>query len=84
MWSNEDGGTPTPALMAQWGRTTDIEWVYRVEVERQGPPCARHGGVPGARPRDAESSAGAYDGTHPLLQTCTSNNNVCDSKELRR
>ncbi len=36
VWSNEDGGTDTPALMARWGRTTDIEWVYRVEVDASG------------------------------------------------
>src|SRR5215475_8908100 len=26
IFSNEDGGTQTTALMARWGRTTDIEW----------------------------------------------------------
>lgn len=31
MWSNEDGGTDTRGLLAQWGRTTDIEWVLRLE-----------------------------------------------------
>jgi len=33
IWSNEDGGTNTPALMARWGRTTDIEWIYRVVLD---------------------------------------------------
>ena len=36
IWSNEDGGTNTPALMARWGRTTDIEWIYRVTVDAAG------------------------------------------------
>lgn len=36
VWSNEDGGTDTPALMARWGRSTDIEWIYRVEVDQAG------------------------------------------------
>ena len=36
IWSNEDGGTNTPALMARWGRTTDIEWIYRVVLDRAG------------------------------------------------
>ena len=36
IWSNEDEGTDTPALMARWGRTTDIEWIYRVEVDADG------------------------------------------------
>jgi hypothetical protein len=31
--SNEDGGTATPALMARWGRTTDIELIYEAEVD---------------------------------------------------
>jgi hypothetical protein len=34
IWSNEDGGTNTPQLMARWGRSTDIEWIYRVEVDQ--------------------------------------------------
>jgi hypothetical protein len=35
VFSNEDGGTPTDALMARWGRTTDIEYIYRVTLDRQ-------------------------------------------------
>ena len=35
-WSNEDGGTNSPSLMARWGRTTDIEWLYRVTVNADG------------------------------------------------
>jgi hypothetical protein len=82
IWSNEDGGTIPPALMAQWGRTTDIEWVYRVEVNAKGRrvdgsdffQAPNHGTL---------RYRGAYDGTHAVLQTCTSNNNVCDAKALR-
>src|SRR5690242_6403131 len=36
IWSNEDEGTDTAALMARWGRTTDIEWIYRVTLDRRG------------------------------------------------
>ncbi len=32
IFSNEDGGTPGVALMARWGRTTDIELAYEVEI----------------------------------------------------
>ena len=32
IFSNEDGGTPGAALMARWGRTTDIELAYEVEL----------------------------------------------------
>ncbi len=81
-WSNEDGGTPAPALMAQWGRTTDIEWIYRVEVDAHGRRVPGSGVFQG--PNHATSAFhGVYDGTHPLLQTCTSNNNVCDRPTLK-
>jgi hypothetical protein len=82
MWSNEDGGTSTPALMAQWGRTTDIEWIYRVEVDAQGHRVPGSG-VFQSPAHGTQTFQGTYDGTHPLLQTCTSNNNVCDSAALR-
>jgi hypothetical protein len=77
IWSNEDGGTSTPALMAMWGRTTDIEWIYHVEVDAAGHT------VPGTAefqsPAHVTASfAGTYEGDRPLLQTCTLNNNVCD------
>ncbi len=81
-WSNEDGGTPAPALMAQWGRTTDIEWIYRVEVDAKGRRVAGSG-VFQSPSHGTQAFLGRYDGTHPVLQTCTANNNVCDSKALR-
>ena len=30
IFTNEDGGTPVDRLMATWGRTTDVEFVYAV------------------------------------------------------
>ena len=77
IWSNEDGGTDTAGLMARWGRTTDIEWVYRVEVDGQGHRVAGSG-VYQAPAHATLTFHGHYDGTHPLLETCTANNNVCD------
>lgn len=41
LFSNEDGGTDTRGLLAQWGRTTDIEWVLR--LERRGGACTIQG-----------------------------------------
>jgi hypothetical protein len=78
VWSNEDGGTDTPALMARWGRTTDIEWIYQVEIDQNG------NRVPGSDIFQAPSHTttafnGAYEGDHAVLDTCTSNNNVCDT-----
>src|SRR5262249_23442627 len=32
VFTNEDGGTATEALMARWGRATDIEWAYEVKL----------------------------------------------------
>jgi hypothetical protein len=79
VWSNEDGGTSPPALMARWGRTTDIEWIYRVELRPNGVI------VPGSAVFQGKNHAtkpfrGTTEGGHPLLETCTSNNSVCDSK----
>jgi hypothetical protein len=36
IFSNEDGGTDTVALMARWGRTTDIEYLNRVYFDAGG------------------------------------------------
>lgn len=78
IWSNEDGGTNTPALMARWGRTTDIEWAYRVEVDAKGNRVPGTGVYQAANHQTLEF-AGAYEGDRPLLETCTSNNNLCDT-----
>nr|WTB35031.1 hypothetical protein OG781_41205 [Streptomyces sp. NBC_00830] len=77
VWSNEDGGTNTPALMARWGRTTDIEWIYSVEVDEHGNRVA--GSDTYQAPNHATLHfSGKYEGDHALLETCTSNNNMCD------
>jgi hypothetical protein len=78
VWSNEDGGTVGPALMARWGRTTDIEWVYSVVVDTAGrrvPGSARYHGTD----HRTLPFGGQFSGDHPLLQTCTSNNTLCDT-----
>jgi hypothetical protein len=78
VWSNEDGGTVGPALMARWGRTADLEWTYSVVVGTGGrrvPGTAVYHG-PGHR---TVPFAGTYSGDHPVLQTCTSNNTLCDA-----
>ncbi|MFD0686597.1 hypothetical protein [Actinomadura fibrosa] len=77
VWSNEDGGTDSPALMARWGRTTDIEWIYRVEVDAQGRRVDGTG-VYQAPEHLTLKFTGRYEGDHPVLQTCTQNNNMCD------
>ena len=73
IWSNEDGGTNTPALMARWGRSTDIEWVYRVTLDPRGNIVSEvyHGPNHATLP-----FTGAKESDHPLLQTSTINNNL--------
>ncbi|MEU6649738.1 hypothetical protein ABZ904_09895 [Streptomyces sp. NPDC046900] len=77
VWSNEDGGTNTPALMARWGRTTDIEWIYSVEVDEYGNQVAGRDTYQASNHETLHFS-GRYEGDHALLETCTSNNNMCD------
>ena len=74
IFSNEDGGTAADRLMATWGRTTDIEFVYgiaraadgasREEIQAEG-----HTWVPFGGPRL---------GTHPMVWVATDNNMVAD------
>jgi hypothetical protein len=77
IWSNEDGGTNSPALMARWGRTTDIEWIYSVEVDENGNRVAGSDTYQAPNHQTLQFS-GRYEDDHALLETCTSNNNMCD------
>jgi hypothetical protein len=76
VFSNEDGGTQTAALMARWGRATDIEWVYEIEVKdrkivSQIFQAANH---------ETKNYAGKrVFGTHPLIFNQTVNNNFADA-----
>jgi hypothetical protein len=71
VFSSEDGGTSTRALMARWGRTTDIEYVYRVD------PRTERGIIQTRDHKDVEF-AGKREGKHPLLIPVTDNNMVAD------
>ena len=71
IFTNEDGGTPTDRLMATWGRTTDIEFIYgltdpggREEIQAEGHKWIAFNG-----PRV---------GGHPVLWVSTLNNMVAD------
>jgi hypothetical protein len=79
IFTNEDGGTPTDRLMATWGRTTDIEFVYgltnpdgREEIQAEG--------------HTWRAFDGPREGTHPMLWVSTTNNMVGDhgSEDLVR
>jgi hypothetical protein len=78
VWSNEDGGTTGPALMARWGRTTDIEWTYSVVVDAAGHRVAGQAYYQGPDHRTL-AFTGRYEQDHPVLQTCTTNNNLCET-----
>jgi hypothetical protein len=71
IFSNEDGGTSTRALMARWGRTTDIEYVYKVD-----PKTGR--AIIQTRDHKDVEFAGKREGKHPLLIPVTDNNMVAD------
>ena len=82
IFTNEDGGTPTDRLMATWGRTTDIEYVYSVEVDARG--RHRRRGIPGARSTKCCRSAARREGRHPLLWVSTENNMVLRRRATSR
>jgi hypothetical protein len=74
IFSNEDGGTQTTALMARWGRTTDIEWVCeaRIGAEKEAKTIFQ-----GASHKDTQF-AGKLEADHPLMFVATINNNFSD------
>lgn len=69
IFSNEDGGTSTRDLMARWGRTTDIEFVYQVMPATKATliQAKGHKEIP---------YSGGYEGKHPSLEVSTLNNMV--------
>lgn len=75
IFSNEDGGTPADRLMATWGRTTDIEYVYSVEVGATGAILGEDMQGPD---HEILPFKGSREGTHPLLWVATHNNMVLD------
>lgn len=73
IFSNEDGGTSTRALMARWGRTTDIEYIYKVWLDARG--AMRRATIQAKDHKEIEFR-GRRDGTHPILIPSTRNNMV--------
>jgi hypothetical protein len=76
IFSNEDGGTQTDRLMATWGRTTDIEFVYGVELDDANRILAEQFQGPG---HEVPAFTGKHDGRHPLLWVSTDNNMVSEN-----
>jgi hypothetical protein len=75
VFSNEDGGTPPDRLMATWGRLTDIEYVYGVDLDPSGAVVSAEFQ---GREHKLLPFAGRREGTHPLLYVVTANNMVDD------
>ena len=75
IFTNEDGGTPADRLMATWGRTTDIEYLYSVEVDRGGAIVSEDMQGPD---HEILPFKGRRFGRHPLLWVSTENNMVLD------
>jgi hypothetical protein len=80
IFTNEDGGTPADRLMATWGRTTDIEYIYSVEVDQSGQILADDLQGPDHEILDFR---GTREGRHPLLWVSTNNNMVRDTGATR-
>ena len=81
VFSNEDGGTPADRLMATWGRLTDIEYVYGVELDAAGRVVSEL--IQGDEHRIVPFR-GRRLGRHPLLWVITQNNMVGESGVGRR
>ena len=73
IFSNEDGGTPGAALMARWGRTTDIELAYEVELRDGRIVHARYQG-----PDHRVIASDHLDVRPPMLVVSTLNNMFLD------
>lgn len=69
IFSNEDGGTSTRTLMARWGRSTDIEYVYK-RFTKAGTATIQ------AKDHVETAFTGEHDHNHPLLMPVTDNNMI--------
>lgn len=78
IFTNEDGGTETTALMARWGRTTDIEWIYEVKLDARNKVVAAT--FQGVR-HETRDFQGKNESGHPALVVASDNNNVSDRGE---
>ncbi len=78
VYSNEDGGTSTRALMARWGRTTDIDWAYAARFKPDGTFL---GGSIQAKDHKEIECCGRNEGSHPVLTVATDNNMVSGEGE---
>lgn len=76
IFTNEDGGTQSAALMARWGRMTDIEWIYEIRVRENGEILSE---IYQAANHETKKFIGKQFGSHPLIMDATDNNNFADA-----
>jgi len=76
VFSHEDAGTDLTGLLAKWGHTTDIEWIYRAAWNASGGIAREEYQGPGHRtlPFRGEHAWGA----HPVLQVTGRHGMVTD------
>ena len=77
IFSNEDGGTQSKALMARWGRMVDTEWIYEMRVDKDGKIFDEN--YQGADHVTKKFTGKRVFGTHPVLYVATDNNNFSDT-----
>jgi len=76
IFTNEDGGTQTNALMARWGRTTDIEMIYEAQIDAQGKLVSS---IFQAKDHKNLNFRGRTEADHPLFIVATDNNMFSDN-----
>src|SRR5207302_1175484 len=76
IYSHEDAGTDLTGLLAAWGHTVDIEWVFRVTLDPHGRVIGEE--FQGPEHATLRFGGGRTMGGHPVLQVATLNGNVTD------
>lgn len=76
VFSNEDAGTGTPALMARWGRAADIEYAYRVTLDKSGKMRSE---VFQGFNHHTTPFEGRKDGAHPYILDAAPHNIFADT-----
>jgi len=77
IFTNEDGGTQSKALMARWGRMTDIEWVYEMRIDKDGKVIDEI--YQAANHVTKKFEGKRILGSHPVIYDATDNNNFADT-----
>jgi hypothetical protein len=76
IFSHEDAGTDLTGLLARWGHTVDIEWVFRVRFDDAARVVAEE--FQGPAHSTLRYRGGRSMGGHPVLQVATLNGTVTD------